>query len=197
MAEENIQFGGISGTISSWFFNKIINAIHIHADPAVLKNFVIDVGSFVKGVLDKSDPAAKSIIDAMVDNAVKQVNTMIDGWLSPTPSPNKSPGALVFGASDMSAQAPLTAQDVTDYMDSLVDGEKKAGNASPMFSTGSVSKLMANPNAVRAMKRLPHRIQLRAMADETVMDKILAFLQKWGLIALQIISVLVPILLAL
>ncbi len=163
-------------------------------DPKELKLAVSSMGDGVNGftqhtgkafkpaidvVLNADDLAIDKIIQAEVagmNYLVQMVNTEID-TMWPT-------GGLTFNA-----EAPMTGDDVQNYLDMLTATEKAEGHSFPQFNARSVELMKANPEVIRLLKKTTRARQLKAVTDDTFMQKVIDFLTKYGPILAQVFSI--------
>lgn len=123
--------------------------------------------------IDKATDLEVAGIKALVAMAIHQVDIVL-------PS---GPGPFM-------ASPPMTQADVTDWMNSLTSEEVAMGLPVTQHNAKCVEKVMAKPEVVKLIKRLPKKKQMRALTDENFLDKILAFLAKYGPVLSQILSLL-------
>lgn len=121
--------------------------------------------------IDKATDLEVAGIKALVAMAIHQVDVLM-------PS---GPGPFM-------ASPPMTQADVTDWMNSLTNEEVAMGLPVTAHNAKCVDKIMAKPDVVKLIKRLPKKKQMRALTDENFLDKILAFLAKYGPVLGQILS---------
>jgi len=164
-------------------------------DPKELKLAVSSMGDGVNGftqhagkafkpainvLLNADDLAIDKIIEAEVagmNYLVQAVNAEID-VMWPT-------SGHVFNA-----EAPMTGDDVQNYLDMLTATEKAEGHSFPQFNARSVELMKANPEVIRLLKKTTRARQLKAVTDDTFMQKVIDFLTKYGPILAQVFSIL-------
>lgn len=187
-------FGGMFDSIVT----KLLGSVKFDwkkVDPKELKLAVRSFADGVNGLTKHTGEAFKPAIDVIlnaddlaIDKAVEaEVNGM--NYLV----------SIIHGEIDtmwpaggpmFSAEAPMNADDVQNYLDFLTASEKSEGRSFPQFNARSVELMKANPEVIRLLKKTTRARQLKAVTDDTFMQKVIDFLTKYGPILAQVFSIL-------
>ena len=156
-------------------------AINAMGDGAI--SCVQHVGSAVKPAVDVFGGVDDIAIDKITDLEVAGIKALVALAIAQVDALFPSDGPFM-------ASPPMTQQDVNDWMNGLTNEEKAMGLPVTMHNAACVEKIMAKPEVIKIIKRLPKKRQLRALTDLTFLEKIMAFFEKFGPILSQILSVL-------
>lgn len=186
-------FGGMIDSI----VKKIMGTIKFDykkADPAELKLAVSSLGDGVNGMVLHAGQALKPAIDVLLNADDLAIDKAVEAEIAG----NKFVVAAIHAEIDaiwpkkgtFNASAPMTGADVQNYLDLLSASEKSEGHSAPNFNAKSIELMKAHPEVVRLLMKTTRSRQLKAVTDDSFMQKVIDFLTRYGPIMAQVLSVL-------